>query len=165
MDRNVRETLTHVTEQERGMIDRRKVRLMTQLSVYEEREGREDLRLSRYYINDYTRFNVLKTAVAFTISYICLLGLVFVYNLEYLLDNALSVDYVSIGLMALGIYICLLALYIVGAALGYSGHYRRSRRKLAHYYRLLRKLRHMSGASEDTIVGTYGSRLSDDTFA
>lgn len=137
------------------MADENKLRLMTQLAIYEQDEGREDIRLGRYYQGDYVRLNVLKTAITFTISFAFLLGLIVVYNLEYLMDNALKLDYRSMALTVLGVYIAGLVIYVVCAAWGYSMYYRRSRRKLARYYRLLKKMRRIA---EDGQASGYGDK-------
>ena len=36
------------------MLDERKVKLMTRMALYEEQQGREDLKVSAYYRKDYT---------------------------------------------------------------------------------------------------------------
>lgn len=125
------------------MINNRKVRLMTQLAIYERKEGKEDIELSKYYQSDYARFGVLRTAIAVTFSYVFLVMMVAFYKLEYLIDNALTLDYKAIGWTILGIYIGIMAFYLVFAMLGYSFKYRASRKKLGKYYRMLRKLNEM----------------------
>ena len=34
------------------MLDKRKIRLMTKLALYEQNEGREDMKISAYYTKD-----------------------------------------------------------------------------------------------------------------
>ena len=46
------------------MLNNRKVRLMTKLAIYEKEDGKEDIRLGRYYRGDYVRYQLLKTIVA-----------------------------------------------------------------------------------------------------
>lgn len=50
------------------MLNDRKIRLMTKLALYERKEGKEDIKLSKYYRTDYVRLQVLKTVVAVTFS-------------------------------------------------------------------------------------------------
>ena len=50
------------------MLNNRKVRIMTQLAIYEKGEGKKDFKLSKFYKTDYARFNVLKTALMVTLS-------------------------------------------------------------------------------------------------
>lgn len=123
------------------MVSKRKVRLMTQLSIFETRTGKDDIRLSKFYQSDYARFNVLKTAVMTTLGFLCVLGLVAFYNLEFLLENALNIDYIALGWKVLGIYIGVMAVYLIFALFGYSFKYRLSRKKLGKYYKMLGRLK------------------------
>ena len=125
------------------MLNERKIRLMTQLAIYEKKEGKEDLKLAKYYKWDYARFQAWKTAVAITIGYILLLAIAAIYKLEYFIDNAFTIDYTVLGKKVLGIYIIILAVYFVSAMLGYSLKYAASRKRLARYFRMLRKLNHI----------------------
>ena len=54
---------------------------MTQLAIYEKKEGREDMKLARYYKGDYTRFQAWKTGVAVTIAYLLLVAVAVIYKL------------------------------------------------------------------------------------
>ncbi len=123
------------------MLNNRKVRLMTQLAIYEKGEGKKDFKLAKYYKSDYARFNVLKTALAVTVAYVILFGLFTLYKLQFILDNVLTIDYLAIGWKALGIYIGLMSFYLICTLLGYSIKYTLSRKKLVKYYRMLRKLK------------------------
>ena len=119
------------------MINIRKTRLMTKLALYETGEGREDIRLSKYYKTDYVRLQILKTVLAVTIGYILILLMVGLYKSEYLIAEAVNLDYRAIGITVLVIYIILLTIYIVGTIIGYSIKYDLSRGKLTRYFRLL----------------------------
>ena len=125
------------------MLNNRKIRLMTQLAIYEKKEGRPDFRLAKYYKMDYARFHVLKTILWVTIAYICGLALFAMYNLEYWLDNALTMDYKALGMKILGYYIAIVSVYIVGAFVGYTIYYTVSRKKLGRYYKMLGRLKGM----------------------
>ncbi len=119
------------------MINIRKTRLMTKLALYETGEGREDIRLSKYYKTDYVRLQILKTVLAVTIGYILILLMVGLYKSEYLIAEAVNLDYRAIGITVLVIYIILLTIYIVGTIIGYSIKYDLSRGKLTRDFRLL----------------------------
>ena len=110
---------------------------MTKLALYETGEGREDIRLSKYYKTDYVRLQILKTVLAVTIGYILILLMVGLYKSEYLIAEAVNLDYRAIGITVLVIYIILLTIYIVGTIIGYSIKYDLSRGKLTRYFRLL----------------------------
>ncbi len=123
------------------MLNNHKVRLMTKIAIYEKEDGKEDIRLGRYYRLDYVRYQLLKTIVAVTCGYLILVLLTILYNMEYLIAEAVKLDYATIGRTMLGIYLILVLTFGGLACIGYTIKYNRSRKKLAKYYRMLKKLR------------------------
>lgn len=123
------------------MVNNRKVRLMTRLAIYEENEGKEDIRLSKYYRADYIRLNVLRSIVAVTVGYLLIVLIIAVYNSEYLIREAVTLDYRSILVRFAGTYILILTVYIALCMIGYLVKYSNSRKKLTKYFRMLRRLR------------------------
>lgn len=122
------------------MLNTNKVRLMTKLALYETKEGKEDIRLSKYYKTDYVRFQVIKSIICATIGYAFILFLLFIYKAEYIIRKAVTLDYKTIGIYILGIYIIVIALYGLGSSAGYAIKYDLSRKKLSRYYKLLKRL-------------------------
>jgi hypothetical protein len=122
------------------MLNNNKIRLMTKLALYESKEGKEDIRLSKYYKTDYVRFQVIKSIISATLGYALILLLIFLYQFENIIRNAVSMDYKSVGMNILGIYIIFIAIYGLGSLLGYSIKYDASRKKLGRYYKLLKSL-------------------------
>ena len=123
------------------MLNIRKTRLMTKLAIYEQGPGRQDIRLSKYYKSDYVRLHILKTILSVTVGYLLVLALVALYKSEYLIAQAVNLDYRAIGMTVLVIYVVLLTVYTVGAIIGYSIKYDLSRGKLAKYFRMLKVMR------------------------
>ena len=114
---------------------------MTKLAIYEKEDGKEDIRLGKYYRLDYVRYQMLKTLVAVTFGYLILVFLTILYNAEYLIAEAVKLDYASIGRTMLGIYLILVLVFVGLAGIGYTVKYNRSRKKLAKYYQMLKRLR------------------------
>ena len=100
------------------MLNNRKIRLMTRLASYEEKEGKSDIRLSKYYKTDYVRSEILKTIIATTFGYLLILIMTAIYYSEKLIEDAVVLDYKSMGMRILGIYIMLLTIFIVGTLIG-----------------------------------------------
>ncbi|HIV17176.1 MAG TPA: hypothetical protein IAB17_04215, partial [Candidatus Alectryocaccobium stercorigallinarum] len=65
-------------------MDERRIQKMTHLAMFEETDGREDIKISKYFLNDYIGIGLLKNFFLITIAYFLLLGILFVYNFEYL---------------------------------------------------------------------------------
>ena len=123
------------------MVNNRKVRLMTKLAIYEKKEGKEDIKLSKYFRRDYVRLHLIYNIIAVTIGYLLVLALICAYQMEYLIKEAVRLDYIGIGKIILGIYIIILTVYVMASLIGYSLYYDHSRKKLAKYFRMLRRLR------------------------
>ena len=122
------------------MLNNKKIRNMTRLAIYEQKEGKKDIRLSKFYKSDYVRFNLLKTIVAVTVAYMLVLFMICVYFSEYVISEAVNLDYVSIGLKALAAYIIIITAYVIGSIFGYNYEYEKSRGRLAKYYKRLKRL-------------------------
>ena len=133
------------------MVNMRKVRLMTKLAIYEKTEGKEDIRLGKFFRRDYVRMKILNNIIAVTIGYVLVLAMAVAYEMEYLIKEAVNLDYIGIGRMILFGYVLVLTLYVMAATVAYSIYYNYSRKKLAKYYRMLRRLRTMYREEEGVL--------------
>ena len=134
------------------MVNVRKVRLMTKLAIYEQKEGKEDIKLGKYFRRDYVRLKILHNIVAVTLGYLLVLAMIIAYQMEYLIKEAVNLDYIGIGKTILGLYVIVVTVYVMAAMVGYGLYYDYSRKKLAKYFRMLRKLRSMY-QEEDGLLG------------
>ena len=114
------------------MLNNKKIRTMTKLALYEQMDGKEDIRMGKYYKTDYVRLQVLKTVINSTVGYILILILIGMYKAEYIISNLVTFDFVRIGQYILG--------FVTGSILGYSLKYDKSRKDLSKYYKSLKKL-------------------------
>ena len=123
------------------MITNEKLRLMTRMTIFEEsEEGKEAIRIGHFFKNDYIRWELIKTILSVTVAYVLILGMIVLYKLEYLIANALKLDYKGILTEVLGIYLVLIVVYVSGAIIGYSYKFNRERRNLGRYEKSLKRL-------------------------
>lgn len=122
------------------MLDNRKIRLMTKLAQFEEKDGKEDIKLGKYYKTDYVKFQVLKTFFAVTAGFFIIVLMLIFYNLDYFVAHAITLDYNKIIREILINYIAVAGIYVIGAVIGYSIKFSSSRKKLRTYYKNLKKL-------------------------
>lgn len=122
------------------MLDNKKIKIMTKLAAFEQGEGKEDIKISKYYKTDYIRYQVIKTAVSITFGYLLVLILFGMYHAEYLISKIVTLNFIRIGQYLLGFYIIIMAVYITGAFIGYSVKYDHSKKNLSRYYKLLKRL-------------------------
>lgn len=78
------------------MLNIEKVRLMTKLAHYENEQGKENLKISRYYRSDYIGIGLLKNLLLISLGYILLWGIIIAYNLDFLLDNLHKLNFTAV---------------------------------------------------------------------
>lgn len=134
-----------------SMLDNNKIKLMTKLAIYEKNEGQEDIKLSKYYKTDYIRYQIIKSIVSVTVSYLLILLMVAFYKSEYLIQEAVKLNYKVIGLKVLGIYLILLTIYIFGSIALYSFKFDSSKKRLFKYRKNLKRLRQFYNNEENEL--------------
>ena len=122
------------------MLSKKKIKIMFQLALYEKGKGKQDLKNTHFYKNDFVRLNILKSIICMTIGYVMILALVVMYSLGYLINNAVNLPYKTIAYTAFGVYMLLIALYIFITILVYSVKYDKSRKKVQKYFNYLKYL-------------------------
>ncbi len=123
------------------MLSKKKIKIMFHMASYENGIGRKDLQTVKFYKNDYVRYNMLKSVVCFTMAYALILSLIALYNLEYIIKNAVILDYKSLGLTTLGVYLLFVGIYMFVSIIFYSVRYEASKKRVKKYYRYLKYLR------------------------
>ena len=63
------------------MVNNEKVRRMTRLAIYEQKEGVDDIAVANYFRSDYTRHEIMKTLIWVTFGSIIVLAMVIAYKL------------------------------------------------------------------------------------
>ena len=123
------------------MIVKDKVSLMSKMAIFEKSpKGKAVLRDISFFRSDRIRWDLLKTGASVTVGYALILGLIILYNLEYLIKNATTLNYKEIGIKTLGVYLVVMVVYLVFTFLYSTYRYGKSRKKFLKYNKLLSKL-------------------------
>lgn len=122
------------------MINNSKVKLMTKLAVYEKKH-KDDIEISKYSKSDYVRLNLIKNVLSATVAYILVLVIIGLYQMEYLIANAVTLDYKSLGVKILGFYCIVLIVFVLSGLLISSVQYSKSMKRLNKYLKRLRILK------------------------
>lgn len=122
------------------MLNEEKIIRMTKLAAFEQHEGRKNLNIVNYYRNDYIGFQVLKSIIAVTISFVAVFVLYLLYNFEELMHDVYKLDLMEFGKSIVIIYLCVACAYGVITYVVYANRYRKARKKLKRYYAGLRAL-------------------------
>lgn len=130
------------------MVNEKKIRLMTQLSRYEENDGKEDLKIMKYYRSDYLGVALLKNFFLTTLGYGIILILVFAYFSDHFLNNMNDINLILLAVVILGGYVIMLTLYSVITYSIYSLKYSKVKRKIQYYDQKLTELSDLYGKEE-----------------
>lgn len=122
------------------MLNEKKIKLMTKIAIYEKNEGREMGIAAKSFKVDYVTLQMLYTAVATTIGYVCLIALYVLGHLEELLIDAASVDFPQLLEHIIQYYVMILILFLIVALIFYSRKYDKSFDKVKRNYTDLKNL-------------------------
>lgn len=122
------------------MLDKNKIMLMTAVSVYEERDGREDLSINGYFRGDYIGFEVLKGAIYGTIAFAIIFAMYMLYDLETFMVDFYKMDVVSFAQEVLRKYVIFLAIYVVISYFVALFKFGRAKKHIEKYKSALRAL-------------------------
>lgn len=125
------------------MLNEKKIRLMTKLALFEESEGKKEVKMDRYYRVDYIRYQILKSMVCVTLGYLLIVLAIVVYQSEYIIDNITTIAYKSIGIYIVLGYLFLLLLYSFITGIVSYFRYEKAKVKMKYYKKTLRALGHL----------------------
>lgn len=122
------------------MINEERVVMMTRLASYEQGEGKENIRVGKYFREDYVFVQVLKSVICATISFAVIFALYVFYSFEAFMADIYKTDIFSLGKSVLIYYLVFVGIYGVITAIVYHVKYSKTRKKLKVYYNNLKKL-------------------------
>ena len=122
------------------MLDEKKVKLMTRLAFYEQKQGKEDFKVSAYYRKDYASLHTICSIIWVTVGYICAVGLIFLAGMDNFLSSmSFGMMFLMLGILVL-VYLFLLILYGVIASHIFNKKHRESRQRVKKYNHDLTRL-------------------------
>ncbi len=154
------------------MVDERKVRLMTKLSIYEKHEKNKDLVVSRYFRGDFVRFNVLKTWIFVTIAYWTVVAAFVFVGFDEVLAQLNNIDYFDVMYKYLGYYAALCIILCVISGFVYKYRYAKAKPRLTRYNSMLKDLIELQGGParrgklvKNSRISMENPRISNQTHA
>jgi len=122
------------------MLDRDRIILMTKLASYEAGEGKKNLAVTKYFRGDYISLHILKAVFSGTIVYAIVVGVMFLYNTDFFVNDIYQLDLVQLGKKYALSYILSVGTYTLAMYVYASYRYNRARQSLKTYYSNLKKL-------------------------
>ena len=120
------------------MLNEERVKLMVQLASYEQKEGKEDFKVSSYYKKDYVSFHRLAT-----MGYAMVAGLIGIAYMDQVLEELTLVKAIILVAVILIIYVIVLVAYWIASGRFYQKKHSEARtrvKKYSHNLLVLNKL-------------------------
>ena len=95
------------------MVNEEKVKVMTQLAIYEQRESKQEIKISKYYKHDYMKYHGLNSVIASTFGFLLILLCVVVVKIDYIMEHINDLPYKKILVTTLAAYAVFVFLYYV----------------------------------------------------
>ncbi len=115
------------------MLDERKVKLMTRMALYEEQQGREDLKISAYYRKDYTSLHTLATILWVTVGYVCLIGLLGISVFDALMEKMSIGMIIIMAIVIVAAYLAIVIAYAVYTHVTCNNRHKEARARVKVY--------------------------------
>lgn len=122
------------------MLDKNKIILMTAISVYEEKDGKDDLSINGYFRGDYIGIEVLKGAICGTIAFAIIFAMYMLYDLEMFMVDFYKMDVVAFAQGVLKKYLVFLAVYTVISYFVALYRHNKAKKHVENYKAALRTL-------------------------
>ena len=135
------------------MLNEEKVKIMTELAMYEKGEGKKYLPVSRYYRSDYIGLALIKNFFLVTIGYALILAGLAAYFAEYLMNNIHKMNLVNLGIYVILGYVALLVFIPASHMFSIPSGYHRAKKSVKNYYIGLTKLEKMYDREEKKTAG------------
>jgi hypothetical protein len=122
------------------MLNEDRIKLMTKLAAYENREGRNEIPISKFYRIDYVSLNILKTVISTTIAFCLIVAMCVLYKAEYFMANIHKMDLLLLGKFVFKYYVIFLLVNLVIAFFVYTIKYKNAKAGVRQYYGQLKRL-------------------------
>lgn len=122
------------------MINQNRVRRMTRMAAYEDREGRRDARITGYFRTDYLTRQALITFVCGTVAFLILFAAYALYHFEDMIEKIYSLDLEEFVLLVLLQYALFVGILLAVTIAVYSLRYSKARARQRGYRKDLLQL-------------------------
>jgi len=142
------------------MISEEKIKIMTNLAMFEKHEGKKILPAARYFKSDYISSKLFRSFFSYTLSFALCLSLWGLYHMEYWLNNLEPEKLTQAGIWIGTIYCAGLVVYLLISAYVYLKRYEYASRGVKVYLGKLKKLDKRYGGTSRPVKRTKGGRTS-----
>ncbi len=125
------------------MLNEERIILMTKMASYEEKEGKRNMSVGKYFRSDYIAIQVLKAIISATLAFGVGAALFVFYDFEMFMQDIYKMDLITFAKNVLTYYIVTVIVYGAISYGIYSCRYTKAKKSLKCYYHNLKKLSSM----------------------
>ena len=122
------------------MINEERTRMMTRLAIYETKNGKKELKITRYFPGDYVSAQMIWSFVCGTAAFVIVCVLAALYNIERLMLELFSMDILAFARDILIAYIVFIGVYLGMCYIYINYKYNRSKKHVNRYLLKLKEL-------------------------
>jgi len=122
------------------MISEQRVKLMTRLAAYEQKEGKKNEEIGSYFRDDYISFQILKSVIYGTMAFLLVVGLIVLYDSELFMSDIYKIDIIDYAKKIIFYYLGFTGIYVLISYVIYAIRYRRAKKRLRVYFNNLKRL-------------------------
>lgn len=123
------------------MVNEKKIRIMTDIARDEQKVGNDTVKKGTFYKKDYIAFHTMRIVWSFSLAYVLLCFLIFLYKKEKILLNFVGIDYIKIGVILLLTYFVMIFFCIFFSRLYYTQKYKKDSEIIKEYLSNLEDLK------------------------
>ncbi len=122
------------------MISEQRVKLMTRLAAYEQKEGKKNEEIGSYFRGDYISLQILKSVISATIAFVLIVALFVLYDSELFLSDIYKIDILEYVKKLIVYYFAFTGVYVLISYVVYAIRYRKAKKRLKVYFNNLKRL-------------------------
>ena len=122
------------------MISEQRVKLMTRLAAYEQKEGKKNEEIGSYFRGDYISLQILKSVISATMAFILIVALFVFYDSELFLSDIYKIDILEYVKKLIMYYFAFTGVYVLISYVVYAIRYRKAKKRLKVYFNNLKRL-------------------------
>ena len=133
------------------MVNEEKIKSMTKAAAYENGPEKKNIEISNYFRSDYMGLQLIKSAIAYTVSFCLIVGIWTMTGTEELMLKITHADYVQHLLKLLAVmFVAGLVVYEIAVYIYYSWKYHKATVSVERFQSHLKKISKFYDKQEDS---------------
>lgn len=135
------------------MLNNEKIILMTKLSLYEQKNQKNEIKTGKYFKSDYMLLKMLSSFICVTLGYLICLILWFMYSSDQVLESMTTTgSFTGFIVIIVLLYVICTVVYMIFSYAYFSHRFRRIRKNLKEYNGDLKTLHRIQELEYDAII-------------